>query len=256
MNILITNDDGIHARGIKTLYKKFSKNHSVTVIAPDRERSAGGHGITLHEPLRATGIELNENVFGYSVNGTPVDCIKLGILELLEKKPDLVVSGINPGANTGLNINYSGTVAAAREAALYGIPAIAVSIRGNNPDIYADASAFALELAEQVFLKGLPSGTILNVNIPDIPFTQIKGVKTSRQYTTFSYEYIKKEEDPRKRPYYWYGYEMHALSVDYDYDEMVLKNDYISITPLKCDLTDYSMMEELSEWNIHTGFEN
>ncbi len=256
MNILLTNDDGIHAKGLEALYSRFSEDHSVTVIAPDRERSACGHGITLHEPLRSTDITLNNGIHGHAVNGTPVDCIKLAILEIFDGKPDLVISGINPGANTGVNINYSGTAAAAREAALYKIPAIAVSISSKNPGNYNDASVFTLRLAETVFSRGLPSGTILNVNIPDMAFTRIKGIKITRQYTSFPHEYIEKKDDPRERPYYWYGYEMHTPLSNSNYDEVILNDDFISITPIKCDMTDYGMVKELSEWNIFTGFEN
>ena len=133
MNILLTNDDGIHAEGLWALNSRLAPRHAVTVIAPDRERTAVGHGITLHLPLRAHPVVLNGGARGYAVNGTPADCVKLGILEILKHKPDLVVAGLNPGANVGVNITYSGTVAAAKEAALGGIPAIAASIEGHGP---------------------------------------------------------------------------------------------------------------------------
>ena len=129
MKVLLTNDDGIYAGGLQALYQRFSRRHEVTVIAPDRDCSAVSHGITLHEPLRASTVSVN-GLTGYAVSGTPADCIKLGIVELLDARPDIVISGINPGANVGVNINYSGTVSAAREAALYGVPAIAVSVQG------------------------------------------------------------------------------------------------------------------------------
>ena len=129
MNILLTNDDGIYAKGLWALYAKFARRHCVTVVAPDRERSAVGHGITLYQPLRTNRVNINNGFTGYAVNGTPADCVKMGLMEILDSKPDMVISGINPGANVGVNINYSGTVAAAKEAALYNVPAIAVSIQ-------------------------------------------------------------------------------------------------------------------------------
>ena len=167
MKILLTNDDGIHARGLWALYHRLADNHHVTVIAPDRERSAVGHGITLHQPLRAVHISLNGSCGGYAVNGTPADCIKLGISEILPGRPDVVIAGINKGANVGANLNYSGTVAAAKEAALSGTIGIAVSIEGQNTEYYDDAARMIAQLSERVFDRGLPFGTFLNVNIPN-----------------------------------------------------------------------------------------
>ena len=178
MDIFLTNDDGIYAEGLSALYRRCSKRHSVTVIAPDRERSAVGHAITLHQPLRAVSVELNGGMPGYAVSGTPADCIKLGILEILDHLPDLVISGINPGANVGVNINYSGTVCAAKEAAIYGLPAIAVSMPGPVVRHYDSAARFILGLAERVHRRGLPAGTFLNVNIPDLPPESVSGIST------------------------------------------------------------------------------
>ena len=178
MNILLTNDDGIHCRGLWALYDGLAGRHLVTVIAPDRERSAVGHGITLHEPLRSTRVQVNGGYSGQTVNGTPVDCIKLGLLEILDSRPQMVISGINPGANVGVNINYSGTVSAAKEAALYGIPAIAVSVMGHQVGHYADAARFIEILAENVSGKGLPAGTFLNVNLPDLPLKKMAASET------------------------------------------------------------------------------
>ncbi len=250
MNVLITNDDGIHAKGLWALHKAFSTRHAVTVIAPDRERSAVGHGITLMDPIRAEKKTLSKNQWGYAVTGTPADCIKLGILELLDKKPDMVISGINPGANTGVNINYSGTVAAAKEATIYGIPSIAASIQGFRPDYYDEAAEFILKLAETTYENTLPFGTLLNVNLPDIPISRIKGIKISRQGITLFKEYIEKKSDPRKKSYYWHGAETRITYDDALIDGSVVENNCISITPLKCDMTDYNMMDELKTWDI------
>jgi len=176
MKILLSNDDGIYAEGLRALYKQFSKHHSVTVVAPDREQSAVSHGITLYQPLRSKKIS-DCGFEGYAVNGKPADCIKLGILEIMgQKKPDMIISGINPGANVGVNVNYSGTVAAAKEGALYGLPAIAVSIKGYDVKDYSEAAVFTQELAQNIFEKGLPFGTMLNVNIPNMPISEIAGV--------------------------------------------------------------------------------
>ncbi len=250
MNILLTNDDGIYAEGLWALYEKFVRRHSVTVVAPDRERSAVGHGITLYQPLRTTLININSGHTGYAVNGTPADCVKIGLMEILDAKPDMVISGINPGANVGVNINYSGTVAAAKEAALYRIPAIAVSLQGCLAADYDYAAHFTAILAENVYKKGLPFGTILNVNIPDIPTDKIEGVRISRQGTALYSEYVDKRVDPRNRTYYWHGYDSKTSFDDPEIDGAVLDDNFISITPIKCDMTDYNMLDELKRWNI------
>jgi 5'-nucleotidase len=250
MNILLTNDDGIYAQGLWALYKRFAPQHSVTVVAPDRERSAVGHGITLHRPLRTTWIEVNNGFQGHAVSGTPADCIKLGLMEILDKRPDMVISGINLGANVGININYSGTVAAAKEAALYEVPAIAVSVQGQAAVNYDDAACFISQLAEHVFEKGLPFGTILNVNIPDIPMEKVAGIRISRQATELYTEYLDKRIDPRNRTYYWHGHVAQTPFKSPDADAVALDENYISITPIKCDMTDYSLLEDLKEWEI------
>jgi 5'-nucleotidase len=250
MKILLTNDDGIHAQGLWAIYRQFEKKHVVEVVAPDRERSAVGHGITLNEPLRSEKIEINGEFQGYAVNGTPVDCVKLGICEILDSKPDLVISGINLGLNVGTNINYSGTVSAAREAALYGIPAIAVSIQGHESKVYEGAARITEVVAELVYQKGLPFGTILNVNLPDISVEKIAGVKISRQSVAVFNDYFEKRVDPRKRTYYWQGSDYHNTVEHPDMDGAVLKKNYISITPIKCDMTDYIAIDDLRSWKI------
>ncbi len=255
MNILLTNDDGIMAKGLAELHDSLELGNTVTVIAPDRERSAVGHGITLHEPLRVTRVEFYHDTWGYSVNGTPVDCIKIGVIGKLAKKPDLVISGINPGMNTGVNINYSGTVAAAREAALYGLPSVAVSITGLKPDNYKTAARFTKEFVNKIMPQEIPFGTVFNVNIPDLPERSIKGVKISRQNTQFFPERLEKREDPRGRKYSWYGYEFLQEFDDDRIDEAVLRDQYISVTPMKCDMTDYSLVDELEGWDIQEEWE-
>jgi 5'-nucleotidase len=250
MKILLTNDDGIHADGLWALYDRFSKENSVSIVAPDRERSAVGHGITLHVPLRATQVHINGQGPFYTVSGTPADCIKLSILELLDEKPDLVISGINPGANVGVNINYSGTVAAAKEASLYGLNAIAVSISGPNSRHYDEAARFVERVAAQVARNGLPLGTFLNVNVPDMPMDKISGIRISKQGIGFFDEYFKKRLDPRDRVYYWHGCDAKPSGGRPDIDANALCDNHISITPIKCDMTDYGMMQDLMAWDL------
>lgn len=250
MKILLSNDDGIYAEGLWALYRQFSKHHSVTVVAPDREQSAVSHGITLYQPLRAKKLSYC-GFEGYAVNGKPADCIKLGIQEIMGQKPDMIISGINPGANVGINVNYSGTVAAAKEGALYGLPAIAVSIKGFDVKDYTQAAAFTEELARNTFEKGLPFGTMLNVNIPNMPLNQIEGVKISHQGIRPISEHFENRIDPRNGTYHWLCGDLgHTFGQDPDADGNALSENYITITPIKCDMTDYRLLEELKRWNI------
>ena len=254
LSILLTNDDGIHAEGLWALYRALQGRHNVTVIAPDRERSAVGHGITLHRPLRTAQVTVNGGFKGWAVNGTPADCIKLAVLELLKGRPDLVISGINPGANVGVNLNYSGTVAAAKEAAIYGLNAMAVSIQGAVKPYYESAAEFVARVAPLVNSRGLPRGTFLNINVPNMPSNRIGGVRLSHQGTEIYDEYIDKRQDPRNRTYYWQGGEsMPPFSHDQS-DGAVLSADLISITPVRCDMTDYDALEELRTWNLDNGY--
>jgi 5'-nucleotidase len=250
MMILLTNDDGIHAQGLWALYNRFIDAHHVSVVAPDRERSAIGHAITLNQPLRAIRVSLNGGYCGYAVNGTPADCIKLAIAEILPARPDVVVAGINPGANVGANLNYSGTVAAAKEAALGGVIGIAVSIEGQNADYYDDAALFVAQLCDTVCKKGLPFGTFLNVNIPNRPLKEIAGVQISRQGVGLLSEYVEKRMDPRHRTYYWQGRDMQSFEEDPEIDGAALGQNFISITPVKCDMTDYRLLEDLRNWGL------
>lgn len=250
MNILLTNDDGILAPGLQALHARLAPRHAVVVVAPDQERSAVGHGITLHHPLRALPVSLNAHFKGFAVSGTPADCVKLGIHDLLTLRPDLVLSGINPGANVGVNINYSGTVAAAKEAALCGLPAIAVSVQGREVVNLAEVAAFTESLAETVCRQGLPRGTFLNVNIPNVPFAEIAGTVVSRQGTGFLEERFEKRTDPRDQVYYWSGRDPQVFEDDPEVDGSALRGNFISITPIKCDMTDYETLERLRGWRL------
>jgi 5'-nucleotidase len=253
MDILLTNDDGIHCAGLWALNAVLLRAHAVTVVAPDRERTAVSHAITLHQPLRANRVSLNGCGAGYAVNGTPADCIKLGILEILGRKPDLVVSGLNPGANVGVNINYSGTVAAAKEAALGGVPAIAASVDGREPYLYEAAARFVGRLSDLVGRRGLAPGTFLNVNVPNLPWSSIAGVRVSRQGLSVFKEYVDKRVDPRNRTYYWQGADMQVFGEDPDVDGAALRRRYITVTPIKCDMTDYETLNDLKQWDLQGG---
>ena len=250
MKILLTNDDGIYFEGLWALYRRLDRRHTVIVVAPDRERSAVGHAITLNEPLRATRVEVNGGYNGYSVNGTPADCVKLGMLELLDARPDVVIAGINPGANVGININYSGTVAAAKEAALCGVAAIAVSMEGPQTHHYDDAAGFILKLTESVFEKKLPPGTFLNVNLPNMPVHETGGIRFSRQGHPLAFDHFERRVDPRDRTYYWQGCEKQRFENNPNADGTALGENFISITPIKCDMTDYEVLERLGQWDI------
>ena len=248
MKILLTNDDGIYADGLWALHDHLSKAHRVIVVAPDRERSAVGHAITLHKPLRAETVSVNGRGNGTAVTGTPADCIKLAVAELLDTPPDIVVSGINPGANIGVNLNYSGTVSAAKEAALYGIPALAASVDGRSGRHYDEMSRFIGGLVSKVLAQGLPLGTFLNVNLPDLPVRDMGGVRISRQAISMGSETFERRMDPRNRLYFWQGADRRN---DFDHPETdiaALHDGFVSITPVKCDMTDYEMMAAMKGW--------
>ncbi len=251
MNILLTNDDGIHAQGLWALQQVLRRHHEVMVVAPDRERSAVGHGITLHHPIRAAETIVNGGDRGWAVSGTPADCVKLALMELLECQPDLVVSGINPGANVGVNLNYSGTVAAAKEAALFGLNALAVSLQCDEAPDYAVAAEFVGRIAPMVLQNGLPPGTFLNINIPDGLADPAAGVRISRQGSEIYDSPFDKRKDPRNRTYYWQGGEALPPYTEDDADGAALAQKYISITPVRCDMTDYPYMEMLKKWNFN-----
>lgn len=247
MKILVTNDDGIHAPGIKILAEELRRIAQVTVVAPDRERSAVGHALTLHHPLRA--MELSPSVF--AVDGTPTDCVNLGIHNLLAFKPDIVISGINRGANLGDDVTYSGTVSAAMEATLMGIPAFAVSlVTGLEEGDYHPAARFAAKLALTIFENGLPADTFLNVNVPDSPGPGLFAPLITRQGKRHYDGLIIDKIDPRGRKYYWIGNgEQNFMDIE-GTDYYAVSRGYISITPLHLDLTNYNSMDALNHWEL------
>jgi 5'-nucleotidase len=250
MRILLTNDDGIYAKGIEVLHEHLRKDHDVEVVAPETEQSAVGHAITLTDPLRVKSIDRNGTFFGYAVKGTPADCVKLAINELMKQSPDLVVSGINLGANVGINVIYSGTVSAATEGTILGVPAIAVSINTFRDPDFHPAARFVSVLVRQVREHGLPPYTSLNVNVPAISEDKIRGVLVTRQGVTRFVEKFDRRMDPRENVYYWQCGSNPPLEEDGDTDASALAQDCISITPIQHDLTNYDFLESLRSWSF------
>ena len=247
MKILITNDDGVHAPGLAALLKRVSEVAQVVVVAPDREQSAVSHALTLHHPLRAARI--GDNI--YSVEGTPTDCVNLGIHSLLSFRPDLVIAGVNRGANLGDDVTYSGTVAAALEATLMGSPAIAVSLATRGAGEHFDAAAaFAARLAQMVHQKGLPPDTFLNVNVPDLPAERLLAPLVTRQGKRSYVGTIVDKVDPRGRNYYWIGTADLSFQDLPDSDHHAVSTGHISISPLHIDLTNYGSIETLKRWEL------
>ncbi len=252
--ILVTNDDGIGSRGLRTLLKALRSAGNVYVVAPEREQSAVGHALTLHRPLKFE----NPGKRAYFINGTPTDCVILGVNRLLPQKPDIIVSGINHGGNMGDDITYSGTVAAAIEGTLLGIPSIAVSLvlgirRGNDrPKKYAglqEAERFIQKLTARVLEKGLPSDTLLNVNIPDIP--KVKGAKLTRQGKRAYDNSIHEMKDPRGRKHYWIGGGTHLWLRGGNTDFEAIQAGFISVTPVHLDLTNYKALKYMEKnWRL------
>jgi 5'-nucleotidase len=248
MRILIVNDDGINAGGIKTLADKVAAKHDVTVVAPDSERSATSHSITIHKPLRAKKIVPAgmEGIPCYVIDGLPVDCTKVGITHIMHSDVDLVVSGINHGSNMGSDILYSGTVSAALDAIIMGYPAMAVSIASFSPEHLESAAEIALRLIDSGMLKEQPDGVLYNLNVPDLPLGEIKGLRVTRQGRTMYKDSVDVRNDPRGNEYIWMSGELIESSVIDDTDVSVVNQGYASITPIKYDLTDKEQIDYLN----------
>jgi len=253
INILVTNDDGIHAEGIQVLKRALARIGNVYVVAPDRPRSASGHSITLHKPLRLSSVNLPDGYQGYSTNGTPSDCVTLGVFDVVREKVDLVVSGINRGPNLGWDLTYSGTVSAAMEGAILGIPSIAVSVTSYEDDTNFDyAAEFTVYLAGLLLTHGLPEDTLLNVNVPNLPASYIKGIEVTRQGKRHYSGKIEKRLDPMGRAYYWLGGDAAIDELDEGTDVKAIADDKISVTPVHLDLTGYPALDKLHAWGIES----
>jgi 5'-nucleotidase len=250
MHVLISNDDGIAAPGIHALVKEIRKMADVTVVAPDKQQSAAGHSITMNYPLRMVPFQRDGELFGYAVDGTPADAVKLGVRFLLKEKPDLVISGINHGSNTAVNILYSGTVSAATEGTVLGIPSFAVSLTTYDEPDFSYAARFSARLAAIVAQNGLPPGTLLNVNVPAVPELEIAGVRITRQGESSWEDKFDVRRDPANREYFWLTGKMRITDVDPGTDQVAVRDRFVSITPIRYDLTDNAMMERLKSWGI------
>ena len=253
MHILVTNDDGVNAPGLLALALEMRKLGDVTVLAPDRNWSASGHVKTMHRPLRVSETQLADGTPALSSDGAPSDCVALAMLGLLPDKINLVISGINPNANVGHDVTYSDTVTAAMEAAIWGLPGVAVSLdspaerRGGALD-YAPAAAIARRVVAQVIEHSLPKGILLNVNVPYLPTEKIKALRVTRQGLRVYHDRLDERKDPRGRPYYWIGGDAPTGIPEEGTDIGALAEGCVSITPLCLDLTAYPVMPELKDW--------
>ncbi|GAA0342294.1 5'/3'-nucleotidase SurE [Bowmanella denitrificans] len=244
MRILLSNDDGVHADGLASLYQELAAQHDVTVIAPDRNCSGASNALSLQQPLR---IQKMNNGF-YAVNGTPSDCVHLGINSFMQDDPQLVVSGINHGANLGDDVIYSGTVAAATEGRYMGLPAIAVSLCNYQGGHFATAARIVGDIIRHLGAHPLAADQILNINVPDLPYDQLKGIQVTRQGRRHRAESMLKSQDPWGREIYWYGKVGQEQDAGPGTDFHAIAKGYCSVTPLSVDMTAYQSLEEMQSW--------
>ncbi len=254
MHILVTNDDGVQAPGLLALAQEMRKLGKVTVFAPDKNWSASGHVKTMDRPLRVRETTLADGSSAFMTDGAPSDCVALPLLGLIQEKIDIVVSGINPNANLGHDVTYSGTVTAAMEAVIDGLPGIAVSLdspENNKSKLdYSAAASVARQVTRRVLKKGLPEGVVLNVNVPYLPKDELKGFMITRQGLRLYRDELDRRLDPRGRPYYWIGGQAPTGVDEPGTDFGALRAGYVSITPLQLDLTHHKMVDELKKWKF------
>ena len=255
MLILLTNDDGIYAPGLLAMYRELTRLGEVHVVAPETVQSATGHGITLSAPLLTTQVRVADTFTGIAVGGRPADCVKLAVAKLLPRAPDLVVSGINSGANVGINVIYSGTVAAAIEAAFLGLPSIALSLylRSEVPIDYARTAMLSRQVIEQSVAAGLRGGQCITVNLPPLqPGQMPKGVRVVRQCVRAWLDTYDQRADPRGRAYFWNSTVFKLGETEADTDVAALRDGYVTVTPLKFDLTEYALLRDWEgrEWKV------
>lgn len=250
--ILITNDDGIVAPGIRALIEVMKEIGDVVVVAPDSPQSAMGHAITINNTLKLEKVHLDKEITQeYSCSGTPVDCVKIAVNEILKRKPDLCVSGINHGSNSSINVIYSGTMSAAVEAGIEGIPAVGFSLLDYSWDAdFEPIKSHVKEIALNVLEKGLPNGVVLNVNFPKLVKEEIKGIKICRQAKAMWHEEFDKRTNPQGKEYYWLTGKFVNQDKGTDTDEWALENGYISIVPVQFDLTAHHAIQQLNTWEL------
>lgn len=245
MRILVTNDDGIHAQGIQALIKELSSIAEVYLVAPDRERSGTGHSITVFDPIRVVKTNLPGVKQGWIVGGTPVDCVKMAIARLIEGNIDLVVSGINHGANLGTDVLYSGTVSAAAEGVIMGCPAMAVSLNSmKDVSDFRFAASFTKRMINLLFRQGIDKNALVNVNIPDLPENEIKGIRVTKLGIRNYDNLFEERKDPRGNTYYWMGGGILEEEQHEESDVTAVNQGYISVTPINLDLTDYQLIQK------------
>lgn len=250
--LLLTNDDGIEAPGLRALWESISLIADTVIVAPATEMSAVGHAITLSDPLRVEKRHHNGSFYGYAVSGTPADCVKIACWALLDRTPDAVISGINLGINTGVNTIYSGTVSAATEGTFLGIPSFAVSLATFHDPDFSYAAKFSRKLAKVVLKEKLPAGVTLNVNIPACSESEINGVSVTQQGQAMFREEFDKRIDPHNRVYYWLTGQKIDPETDIEVDDGAVKKRMVSITPIHYDLTHYETLKTLRNWKLET----
>lgn len=254
MHILITNDDGVSAPGLAALASALRNLGKVTVLAPDRNWSASGHVKTMHRPLRVWETKMSDGTEALATDGAPSDCVALAVLGLIEGELDLVVSGINPLANLGHDVTYSGTVTAAMEAAISGLPGLAISLNSNrNMDHeldYEPAAEIAYQISRQVMEFGLPKGVLLNINVPYSPLEQVRGVEITQQGQRVYRDALVRRDDPRGRAYYWIGGDSPTGVLDPGTDFWALDKGFVSVTPLQLDLTAHDERGKIESWAL------
>ncbi len=248
MRLLLSNDDGIHAPGLAALYEALRDMAEVHIVAPEYERSAVGHAITIYDPLKTKKVYKDGAFFGYAVDGTPADCVKLALGALLPEPPDFVISGINLGPNAGISVLYSGTVSAATEGTILGIPSMAISLATFKDPVWDTAKRVAREMVARLQSDGLPQETLLNVNVPNIPLDKLQGTRITRMGRSRYIETFERRTDPRGRAYYWMDGEMALLEDPADTDLQALDDGYVSLTPLGFDLTRHAALPHFEKW--------
>jgi len=242
--ILLCNDDGIHAPGISVLHGAVKGFGEIHVIAPDVERSAAGHAITLADPIKSMPVQKDGVFFGSAIGGTPADCIKLAVCAVMkDAPPDLILSGINLGSNTGISVIYSGTVSAATEGVILGIPGVAFSLCTYTDPQWDAAGRIASEITQRIIDNPMPPGVLLNVNIPNLPYDRLKGIKITRMGRSRFIEKFHQRLDPRGRTYYWLDGELEVHDEGEDIDIHAVRDGYVSVTPIHLDLTAYEHLK-------------
>jgi 5'-nucleotidase len=254
LKILLTNDDGIRAPGIRALWEALKEIADIVVAAPAQQQSATGHSITVYHPIWVTEHSFNDpRVSGWRIGGTPADSVKIALDTLMTEKPDLVVSGINHGPNLATDVLYSGTVSAAVEGAMHGIPAIAISLASYDSTDFSPAAAFCRTLVQQIIERKMPSFSLLNVNVPPVSTAKIQGVSITKLGRIEYENAFEKRTDPHGRTYYWMAGTPVQTNNAYDTDVFAIQEQKISVTPIHFDLTDYPLLNQLRDWNQNVG---